>query len=191
MESGRSPGTSWLLVPSDEGPHGGNLEALPIPRSLHFLGGLSPSMASRVQIRSPRFSHLRMRSACSSSLALHLLLRIRRIASGDTSNCCARAFVELRSVSCECSDRIISIVSGESFLRGNHPASPNFFSSANFWIFQCSRARSGAPLGLRGSWGGISWNVWLCFSGGACRANPRETASFSRLRAGLPLNARL
>lgn len=66
---------------------------LPTPISLHTLGGFTPISTIFDHILSPRLSHLCIRASCSSSDGCHLLLRMRRMASGETLKCCDRTGV--------------------------------------------------------------------------------------------------
>ena len=65
-----------------------------MPLALHFLGGLKPERARLDQICSPRRSHRCILLSCSCSEGLHLLFKMRRIASGDTSKLSASVCVE-------------------------------------------------------------------------------------------------
>src|SRR5258708_4600814 len=113
--------------------------ALPTPSSRHFWGGLTPLSASLSQICFPRLSHLRCLSSASSGVGVHLLFRIRLIASGVTPNCVARTGVENWSGYDLCSARIPSIVSGDSKFRfGAHAWPASFFFIASLSSFQWS-----------------------------------------------------
>lgn len=99
--------------------------------AVRFVFGRSPNWVRWLQIRWCRLSHRSRRLSNSAADARHLLFRIRRMASGDTSNCSARTGVVNLSGAIECRCRIPSRASGDSFLTGFHP-SLNFSCRAVF-----------------------------------------------------------
>src|SRR3569833_4079626 len=60
-----------------------------LPSCRHLRGGCFPSSAHRPHTFLPRLNHRCWRSSSSSALGLHLLLKMRLMASGDISNFCA------------------------------------------------------------------------------------------------------
>lgn len=96
------------------------------------LGGRRPSSAFWSQILSWRRAHLSLRSCMAAwSFGLHLLFKMRRMASGETLKCSDRDSVEYFSGSWACRPRIPSTASGDNFLRGFQPVS-NFLVKAFF-----------------------------------------------------------
>jgi len=108
------------------------VSALPTPRTRHGLGGLTPTSANDDHTRSPLLSHLSLLFSCISAEGCHLLLRMRRMASGETLKCSARTGVVNRYGSELCIVRIPSKVSGDNRFWGFHASSPNFSFNAAF-----------------------------------------------------------
>jgi len=118
-----------------------SLSSLPTPWCLHILGGLMPNSLIWPHILTPRLFHRSRLLSSSSSLGLHLLFSMRRMASGETLKCSARTAVVYRSGYWALRLRMPSKESGEMRLRGDHPELPNFSDNAFFWICQVFRSR--------------------------------------------------
>jgi hypothetical protein len=120
----------------------------PTPISLHFFGGLIPISTKLDHILSPRLFHLSILASYSSSDGRHLLLSMRRMASGETLKCSARTGVVNLSGCVLCKCRMPSMVSGDSFLRGFHASPPSFSFKASFCTAHAGRSffRSNSPV---------------------------------------------
>ena len=113
------------------------------PPGRHRFGGFMPSAACCSHTCLPRRNQRSCRSCSSSTDGCHLLFRMRRIASDDTSNLSASACVVYTSGNCALRARMPASASGERRLRGFQP-SGNFFCNAAFCVCQLSPWRLGS-----------------------------------------------
>ena len=108
-----------------------------MPSLRHLRGGFTPTAALCSQTCLPRLNQRSWRCCSSSTDGCHLLFKMRRIASAETSNLSASASVVYTSGNWALSARMPARASGDSLFRGRHP-SGNFCLKASFCVCHAS-----------------------------------------------------